>query len=456
MFVAGVSWNTSDEAFSGFFSAFGVVKEAIVMREQNGRSRGFGFVTYEAHSSVDKVLSQQLQLDGRKLDIKPAVSKEEMLSTQAKPTTKKLYVAGVDYSTSDDALFNFFARFGEIEKAMIMKDKATGRSRGFGFVTFARENSVEEAVAAGASSALQLEGRALDVKAAFPRGSAALMPGYQANNTNNPGQFRSKKIFVAGLLPSTTDDSLRAYFENHGKVTDCYVQKNRTTNESRGFGFVQFETEGEVSSVIKKEHMVDGKSVDVKVATPRPSQNTPNFMDYQNGGGMPYQHMMPGMYGGYGGRGGGRGGGYNGMQPMPSGMQQRGGGQGGGQGNAMAQGAMGMGMGMNAGMQGAAAAMAMNAGNAMAMGVPAQQGGMAGQQYVAGSQQGGNFGGEARYAGAYQPQGNVYSQTNANAGFEVAEGDFGNGGNPYGSAGSYGAYGGRGGARSRNFHPYSR
>lgn len=180
LYVAGISWNTTDEGFKAFFSAFGGVSSAMIMRESSGRSRGFGFVTYEDSSSVDSLMQQQRQLDGRKLDIKAAQSKDELATTGTKApksSSKKLYVAGIAWSLTDDDLFNYFAKYGEIERAEIMKDKATGKSRGFGFVTFSQDGGVTGAIDAQAQTPLELGGRKLDIKVSLPRGSSGLAQG---------------------------------------------------------------------------------------------------------------------------------------------------------------------------------------------------------------------------------------------------------------------------------------
>lgn len=59
--------------------------------------------------------------------------------------TKKLFVAGLPYSVNNDELGNHFAQFGQVTSAQVITDRATGRSKGFGFVEFSTE---EEAAAA--------------------------------------------------------------------------------------------------------------------------------------------------------------------------------------------------------------------------------------------------------------------------------------------------------------------
>lgn len=59
---------------------------------------------------------------------------------------KKLYVGGLPYATTDNELKDAFARAGEVSSAIIIMDKMTGRSKGFGFVEFANDEDAQKAI----------------------------------------------------------------------------------------------------------------------------------------------------------------------------------------------------------------------------------------------------------------------------------------------------------------------
>ena len=61
---------------------------------------------------------------------------------------KKLYVGNLPYTTTADELKGAFAEFGDIVDAVIISDKRTGRSKGFGFIEFAEEDAAVKAVEA--------------------------------------------------------------------------------------------------------------------------------------------------------------------------------------------------------------------------------------------------------------------------------------------------------------------
>ena len=78
MFVGGLSWQTTEDTMREYFTKFGPVVEAMVMRDPATKhSRGFGFVTFSDTETVEKVTQFGVHnLDGKKIDPKVAFPKE--------------------------------------------------------------------------------------------------------------------------------------------------------------------------------------------------------------------------------------------------------------------------------------------------------------------------------------------------------------------------------------------
>lgn len=90
------------------------------------------------------------------------------------------------------------------------------------------------------------------------------------------------KLFVGGLPFSTTDDELRDTFAAHGTVASATVIKDRDTGRSKGFGFVEFESDDEGKAAEKALNGADlgGRSITVNEARPREERPRRDF----NGG----------------------------------------------------------------------------------------------------------------------------------------------------------------------------
>lgn len=80
---------------------------------------------------------------------------------------KKLYVGNLPYSTTEDHLQELFSQAGEITQVIVIKDRDTGRSKGFGFVEMETESGAEEAIRR--FNGYSMDNRALTVNEARPR-----------------------------------------------------------------------------------------------------------------------------------------------------------------------------------------------------------------------------------------------------------------------------------------------
>jgi RNA recognition motif-containing protein len=88
-----------------------------------------------------------------------------------------IYVSNLSFNVADEDLHGFFAEYGEISSAKVIKDKFTGRSRGFGFVEMPNDEQAQKAIQEldGAT----VEGREISVTVAKPREERS------DNNNNN-------------------------------------------------------------------------------------------------------------------------------------------------------------------------------------------------------------------------------------------------------------------------------
>eukprot|EP00457_Paulinella_chromatophora_P009275 gb/GEZN01009337.1/.p1 GENE.gb/GEZN01009337.1/~~gb/GEZN01009337.1/.p1 ORF type:complete len:332 (-),score=23.15 gb/GEZN01009337.1/:209-1204(-) len=166
IFVGGLSWDTTDVSFTQFFSKYGEIKDSVVMKDREGGSRGFGFITFSLPESAGRVLKDKanLELDGRKIEVKLAVPRETMGRGGSINRTKKIFCGGLGELT-EDQLRAHFSSYGTVTDCMIMKDKENGRSRGFGFVTFESEDTV----AAVCGQEHNLLGKVVECKPAVPK-----------------------------------------------------------------------------------------------------------------------------------------------------------------------------------------------------------------------------------------------------------------------------------------------
>ena len=93
---------------------------------------------------------------------------------------KKLFIGSLAWETDSAGLQTAFERFGDIEEATVISDRETGRSRGFGFVTFVDESSTQQAISEMNGS--QLDDRPIVVNEAKEQARRGGGGGYRGGN----------------------------------------------------------------------------------------------------------------------------------------------------------------------------------------------------------------------------------------------------------------------------------
>lgn len=174
---------------------------------------------------------------------------------------RKVFVGSLNYTTTEETMREYFSKFGEIVDCVIMKETKSGKSRGFGFVTYLSMDFVDEMMKARPH---KLDGRELETKRATPR-----------EEVGKPGsEISAKKLFVGGIKEGLTEDHLREYFSKYGNIEDCIVMKDKESGKLRGFGFVSFDDYDPIDKIVlEKNHTVNGQAVAVKKALPKDLTN---------------------------------------------------------------------------------------------------------------------------------------------------------------------------------------
>ncbi|XP_002990004.2 heterogeneous nuclear ribonucleoprotein 1 [Selaginella moellendorffii] len=167
IFIGGLSWDTTTEKLESHFKKYGEITDAVIMRDRSsGNPRGFGFVTFADSDVCDRVLRDKHVLDGRTVECKRSIPRESMLVVKG-PKTKKIFVGGIPPSITEEEFKAYFSSFGNVIEHQIMQDHNTGRSRGFGFIVFDSEQTVEDVLSHGRMH--ELGGKQVEIKKAEPK-----------------------------------------------------------------------------------------------------------------------------------------------------------------------------------------------------------------------------------------------------------------------------------------------
>eukprot|EP00922_Rhytidocystis_sp_ex-Travisia-forbesii_P055740 GHVS01082546.1.p1 GENE.GHVS01082546.1~~GHVS01082546.1.p1 ORF type:complete len:368 (-),score=45.40 GHVS01082546.1:155-1201(-) len=202
----------------------------------------------------------------------------------------KLFVGGLSQETTKESLRCHFTAHGPITDAVVMYDPTSGRSRGFGFVTFENSESITDVLA----TAQIVDDKEVDCKRACPREIMASRLFGQNQS------FKTTKIFVGGL-PDLTTGEFKEYFSKYGTVVDSVLMTDKNSSRPRGFGFITYETPEVVEEVCRKyhEHQIKEKWVEVKKAQTKEQLQPRGQTGRGAGYGGSYQSYGVPAYGGY-------------------------------------------------------------------------------------------------------------------------------------------------------------
>lgn len=159
IYVKNLSESTTDEDLNKTFSEYGTVTSAVVMRDSEGNSKGFGFVNFENAEDAAKAVEG---LNGQKFDNKEwyvgkaqkKYEREQELKQRFEQSMKEavdksqglnLYIKNLDDTIDDESLKEMFASFGNITSCKVMRDP-NGASKGSGFVAFSTSEEASRAL----------------------------------------------------------------------------------------------------------------------------------------------------------------------------------------------------------------------------------------------------------------------------------------------------------------------
>lgn len=167
LFIGGLHPRTKVETLEEYFSKFGKVTEAKVMKDETGKTRGFGFITYERAAMVDRAQeARPHEIDGKAVESKRLVPRTDIDKPESKITVKKLFVGGVRNEHDEASLRKYFSKFGNVVNLNIAVDPKSGRRKGYAFVEYDDYDSVDKIVI---QKLHFLKGVPLDVKKALTR-----------------------------------------------------------------------------------------------------------------------------------------------------------------------------------------------------------------------------------------------------------------------------------------------
>ncbi|XP_065216284.1 RNA-binding protein Musashi homolog 1-like [Planococcus citri] len=254
VFVCNLSPTTSDNEFVSYFqSQYGGVEGAKIIRDSNGRSREFGFISFVHSSFVERVVSQKYHtINGTRVVCKiasPRKKNQNITKNNAAPKhLREIYIRNLDTNTTLQQMKDYFSYFGEIEHAFIVSDE-NQRSLGYGFIDFQNPSSVDMVQEQRPHS---INERQLQISRSYSR--------------NVPARLKkpSTVLYVANYDDRVDESIIEEYFTQFGDIIYVSRTKKRSQDNVTYFMEIHFDDYDAVDVIcLADSHTINGCAITV-------------------------------------------------------------------------------------------------------------------------------------------------------------------------------------------------
>jgi len=333
LFIGGLGRNVTEEGFVEYFAQWGQMSDSVIIKDSNGQSKGFGFVTYETVEQTDTCLAVKKgkghKLGGKDIEVKRAIPRDMSEDPEQTQKNTRMFIGGLGQDLCEDQIKSYFEdNFScAVEVVDLIKEKKdsvpqgqTPRLRGFGFITFEDCDIVDKLCI---MKSHEIDGRTVTVRKAAPRGAQGSSSrddiGYGGNNNDRRGPRND------GYNGGNQIRNQGGYGGNQGRnysrnQRGGYNQRCYEGNQGGGYGGNQGGYDGNQGGYRGNKSCYGGNQ-----GGGYGGNQGGGYGGNQGGG---YGGNQGGGYGGNqgGGYGGNQGGGYGGNQGGGYGRQNNGGG----------------------------------------------------------------------------------------------------------------------------------
>ncbi|XP_036794133.1 polyadenylate-binding protein 1A isoform X1 [Oncorhynchus mykiss] len=252
IFIKNLDKSIDNKALYDTFSAFGNILSCKVVCDENG-SKGYGFVHFETQEAAERAIEKMngMLLNDRKVFVgrfKSRKEREAELGARAREFTN-VYIKNFGEDMDDEKLRELFGKYvpGPALSIRVMTDDS-GKSRGFGFVSFERHEDAQRAV--DEMNGKDFNGRQVYVGRAQKKGErqTELKRKFEQMKQDRMTRYQGVNLYVKNLDDGLDDERLRKEFSPFGTITSAKVMMEG--GRSKGFGFVCFSSPEEATKAV--------------------------------------------------------------------------------------------------------------------------------------------------------------------------------------------------------------
>jgi polyadenylate-binding protein len=246
IFIKNLDTSIGHKELYDRFSEFGSILSCKVAQNENGGSKGYGFVHYESEKAAQAAIDgvNNTKLGGKEVYVGFFIPRK-MRVQQVEQSWTNVYVKDLDPEVTDEEFKQLFEKFGTVNSPLIKRDK-NGVSTGFGFVNFVCHEDAKTAV--DALNGRKLGNKTITCCRAMKRleRETKLKREWEQQKFN---KYHGINLYVKHIEDEVDEETLRREFSAFGEVKSCKIPLDEK-GSSKGFGFVCFSTPEEAQKAI--------------------------------------------------------------------------------------------------------------------------------------------------------------------------------------------------------------
>jgi polyadenylate-binding protein len=249
VFIKNLDKNIDNKSLYDTFSAFGNILSCKIMTDDNGQSKGFGFVHFETQDAADNAINKVngMLLADKKVFVGRFIGRNQRSDAGAPRKFTNIFIKNFGDQLDEAKMRALFSAHGNITSCKIQTDES-GNSKGFGFCSFETPEAAEEAVT-------KLNGYSLGDKQIYVgrfqkknERQSEIKRRKDAQRQERMNKYQGVNLYIKNLDDTINDERLRAEFAKFGTITSAKVMTDGS--RSKGFGFVCFSAPDEATKAV--------------------------------------------------------------------------------------------------------------------------------------------------------------------------------------------------------------
>jgi polyadenylate-binding protein len=261
IFIKNLNKKIDHKSLFDTFITFGNILSCKISSDENGNSKGYGFVQFETQDMADRAIEKVngMLLMSKQVFVGKFIPKRERIKSRDTQDFTNVFVKNLPETTDEQSLKELFSEFGQITSSAINSHDKTK----FAFVAFSNPAEAKRAVS-------EMNGKTI--------GGLQIYAGRAQKKAERQAELRYKfqnelatkyqgvNLYIKNLSDDVTDARLKQEFSQFGSITSAEIMKDDKGN-SKGFGFVCFSTPEEANRALEMNNqMWDSKPIYVALA----------------------------------------------------------------------------------------------------------------------------------------------------------------------------------------------